>query len=171
MGIKVSDILARQKEQIEGFDEPLTEDVKLRAATKGFNPEISIEELEEKVVKVSEVLSSPIPAYVSTTGAVEPRHPLSQRFHALLKEMGEMHDKKGADYGSPADPFLNIRQGHEFGIEPWKNAMSRAGDKMVRIKQFAKTGSLENESVKDSLLDLASYAIIALILLEEDEVL
>lgn len=96
------------------------------------------------------------------------RHPLSNRFHELLGEIGDLHDRKGADYGSPEDPFLNIRQGHEFGIEPWKNSMSRAGDKMVRIKQFAKTGKLENESVKDSLLDLASYSIIALILLEEE---
>ena len=97
------------------------------------------------------------------------RHPLSQRFHDLLKEAGELHDRKAADYGSKEDPFLNLKSGHEFGIRPWINSMSRANDKMVRIKQYAKSGKLENESVKDSLLDLAVYALISLVLLEEDE--
>tara|TARA_Y100000310_G_scaffold338983_1_gene430203 strand:+ start:1142 stop:1297 length:156 start_codon:yes stop_codon:yes gene_type:complete len=41
-------------------------------------------------------------------------------------------------------------------------------DKMSRLKTFAKKGSLSNESVEDSLRDLAVYAIIALCLYQEE---
>ena len=94
-------------------------------------------------------------------------HPLSKKFYEALDEIGELHRIKGADYGSAEDPFLNIREGEEFGIEPWKSAINRGNDKMVRIKLYAKTGTLENESVRDSFLDLANYALIALVLWEE----
>ena len=38
------------------------------------------------------------------------------RFHSLLKQIGDLHDKKQQDYGSSADPFANIRGGEEFGV-------------------------------------------------------
>ena len=89
------------------------------------------------------------------------------RFHAILKELGEMHDRKQADYGSSADPFQNVRASEAFGIEAWKGCMIRANDKMVRIQKAARTGSLTNENLEDSLRDLAVYSIIGLCLLEE----
>jgi hypothetical protein len=45
--------------------------------------------------------------------------------------------------------------------------MVRANDKMKRLQTFAIKGSLANESVEDSLLDLAVYAIIGLQLFRE----
>ncbi len=33
----------------------------------------------------------------------------SESFHALLKEMGELHDRKQEDYGTDGDPFANVR--------------------------------------------------------------
>lgn len=47
--------------------------------------------------------------------------------------------------------------------------MIRANDKMTRVKNMAKKGYLANESVEDSLLDIAVYAIIALILYREQK--
>jgi len=99
-----------------------------------------------------------------TTAAL---HPLTQKFYDALAEVKKLHHAKGADYGSFEDPFMNVREGEEFGIEPWKSAINRGNDKMVRIKRYAKTGTLENESVRDSFLDLANYALIALVLWEE----
>jgi len=96
------------------------------------------------------------------------RHPLSDRFHELLKEIGELHDKKQADYGREGDPFANVRGSEEWGIEGWVGAMVRLNDKLRRLQAYAKKGTLENEGVEDSFKDMAVYALIALCLWEEE---
>lgn len=93
----------------------------------------------------------------------------SKRFHEILKVMGELHDKKQKDYGTPADPFANVRASTDFGIPAWVGCMVRANDKIVRLKTYAKTGNLSNEGVEDSFMDLAVYAIIGLCLFEESK--
>lgn len=95
------------------------------------------------------------------------RHPLSARFHELLGELGELHDRKQADYGREHDPFANVRAASEWGMPGWVGAMLRATDKLRRLQAFAQSGELANESAEDSLRDIAVYALIALVLLEE----
>lgn len=90
------------------------------------------------------------------------------RFHALLKKIGDLHDQKQADYGRDADPFANVRGSSEWGVAPWLGAMIRANDKVRRLQTYAQKGSLANEGVEDSLMDLAVYALIALILFNEE---
>lgn len=92
----------------------------------------------------------------------------SARFHELLKEMGELHDKKQRDYGTDLDPFANVRASEEFGVASWVGALVRLNDKIVRLKQFARRGDLANESAEDSMRDIAVYALIALCLYEEE---
>ena len=89
------------------------------------------------------------------------------RFHEILKELGELHDKKQADYGRDNDPFANVRASEEWGVPAWIGAMIRLTDKVRRLQRFAQRGSLMNEGAEDSLRDIAVYAIIALVLLEE----
>lgn len=67
--------------------------------------------------------------------------------------------KKHADYGpknialSPGGPLNGLR------VRMW--------DKMARINNLVDNGATpENESLKDSFLDLANYAIIAMIVLD-----
>jgi len=131
----------------------------------------SLEDPNENIVSEIETqIKAPKDILLGMTTAANPiRHPLSQKFHDLLKEVGELHDKKQMDYGTPEDPFANVRGSSEWGIASWLGAMIRANDKVVRIKQYAKTGSLENEGVRDSFLDLATYALIGLVLWEEQE--
>lgn len=97
------------------------------------------------------------------------RHPLSARFHEILQELADLHDRKQIDYGRAKDPFANVRGSETWGIKPWIGAMLRGNDKMERLKNFAKTGSLANEGADDSFRDLAVYAIIALVLWEEEQ--
>lgn len=89
-------------------------------------------------------------------------------FEAVVKEITLLHEKKSSDYGTGEDPYANIRGTQEFGIQPWVGAIVRAADKIVRLKQYIKRGRLVNESVEDSLLDLATYAIIALVMYREN---
>ncbi len=41
----------------------------------------------------------------------------SEAFHHELGEIGRLHDKKQKDYGSPHDPFSNVRASEDFGIQ------------------------------------------------------
>lgn len=93
--------------------------------------------------------------------------PGDPRFHAALARLGELHDRKQADYGQEGDPFANVRGSEEWGIPGWIGAMVRANDKVRRLQTFAKRGTLANEGVVDSFEDLAVYAIIGKILYEE----
>ena len=111
--------------------------------------------------------------YKKNIGGNFVRHPSSQRFHDTLIEMGEMHDKKQADYGRPAtstdagDPFANVRSAENFGLAPWVGAAIRIGDKQRRLEAAARGQNLENESIEDTFLDMAVYCIIGLTLLRE----
>jgi len=98
-------------------------------------------------------------------------HPTSQAYFDLLDTLRELHISKSLGYGSPdgTDPLLNIRRGAEFvGIPAWQGAMVRLSDKVTRLAVFNKTKSLPHESVEDTLLDLASYSLLALLLYREE---
>lgn len=91
------------------------------------------------------------------------------RFFKLLDEMRELHIKKSSDYGLGEDHLSNLRVSQDFGIPPWVGAVLRLNDKLTRIKALCQKGSLANESVEDSLLDIAAYALLALILKKEKD--
>ena len=95
----------------------------------------------------------------------------SERFYQLLEEMKKTHDAKRHDYASVEDVFANFRTCEMAGIPAWKGCCVRIGDKFSRIMGFAKKEKLEvkDESIKDTLIDMANYALIALILYEEEE--
>lgn len=89
------------------------------------------------------------------------------RFHALLADIAELHDRKQHDYGKVHDPFANVRASEEWGVEPWVGAMIRATDKVRRLQAAALGSELRNEGIEDSLMDLATYSLIALVLWRE----
>jgi hypothetical protein len=91
------------------------------------------------------------------------------RFHALLKVIGDLHDKKQEDYGTNHDAFANVRASEKFGVPAWVGALIRMHDKIIRLQKYARRGVLANESAKDSMLDISVYALIAYILYEETE--
>jgi hypothetical protein len=92
------------------------------------------------------------------------------RFYELLAEMRRVHDAKNHDYaGSRSDPLANFRLCEAMGLPGWKGVLVRLTDKMSRLTSFAKQGTLEvkDESVCDTFLDLAVYALLGRILFEE----
>ena len=77
----------------------------------------------------------------------------------------EISRKKNADYtgGSMVeDPFANFRSVEVFGIRTEHGFITRMTDKMARIASFTAKGELlvKDESVIDSLNDLANYACL-----------
>lgn len=97
-----------------------------------------------------------------------PKNQHADRFHTILGQIGTLHDLKSRDYGTGEDPIQNLRASVQLGIEPWKGCLIRMNDKMFRLSKFAKYNKLTNESAIDSLNDIAVYAILCRILLEEN---
>jgi hypothetical protein len=101
------------------------------------------------------------------------RHPASQKFHDILQSLADLHDRKQSDYGRETDPFANVRASDDFGVPGWVGCMVRANDKMRRIQKAARQTvlgedvDLANEGLEDSLMDLAVYSVIGLVLYQE----
>jgi len=101
-------------------------------------------------------------------GIQHEQRPGSLPFLELLEELRTLHLSKSQDYGSENDPLANIRQGAEFvGIEAWRGCMVRVADKVQRLKTYCRTGRLVHEGVRDTLLDLAAYSLLAIVLFDE----
>lgn len=74
-------------------------------------------------------------------------------FSDVLNKMKEIHDKKNSDYGNSFhDSFV------EFGPI---SGVVRMCDKMNRIKSLInKENLVKDESIEDTLIDLANYSIM-----------
>lgn len=86
-------------------------------------------------------------------------------FHRqCCNDMIAITQAKNADYtGNSDDPFANFSDTEVYsGVETERGFLVRMGDKMKRIRSFVDKGVLmvKNESVHDTLLDLANYCIL-----------
>lgn len=98
------------------------------------------------------------------------KHPSSVAFLELLAEMKALHETKSLDYGSEDDPLANIRTGADFvNIEAWRGCMVRIADKVQRLRTYCRTGRLVHEGVRDTLLDLSAYSLLAIVLFDEGQ--
>ncbi len=83
-------------------------------------------------------------------------------------KMMEVTKKKNADYsGSGDDPFNNFRHIGNFVVVPGLDLvavgfLTRMSDKFSRIGSFISNGTLQvqDESVEDTLHDLANYSAL-----------
>ncbi len=83
-------------------------------------------------------------------------------FTDVLGQMAEVHDRKNEDYAADDNPFSNFSGVAAMtGLETDKVFQVMIGIKMERLKQLVGTGKApNNESVDDTILDLANYAAI-----------
>jgi hypothetical protein len=139
------------------------------ASDDGYDPE-KREDAEEKLAQFYRDEFAAFSRQLGD-GITHTQPTTSQRFLDLLDEMRRLHESKSADYGSETDPLANIRQGAEFvGIEPWRGCMVRIADKVQRLKTYCRTGRLVHEGVRDTLLDLSAYSLLAIVLFDEGNV-
>ena len=89
---------------------------------------------------------------------VIPNEPIQvDRFRGITNEMAELHARKNADYG---DSFGQTYR--ELGII---SAVTRMSDKMNRLKRLVAhkdAQQVKDESIDDTLIDLACYAVMTL---------
>ena len=91
------------------------------------------------------------------------------RFHELVKQMSELHSKKNHDYAGEEKPLNNLREVEGMGIPAWVGVGVRISDKYTRMKNFIKNRKFEfkEESFKDTMMDMAVYAVLCIILFQE----
>lgn len=86
-----------------------------------------------------------------------------QEFEKITKQMFDTYQKKNADYGNSFDDLFD-----EFGMT---SALLRIKDKYNRLKSITEKNKIEvkNESVEDTLIDMANYAILTVIKLRRNK--
>lgn len=78
-------------------------------------------------------------------------------FEQITQKMNELYKRKNSDYGNSFYKTLD-----EFGIVA---ALVRMEDKMNRLKNLYNNPNIEtqvDESINDTLMDLANYAVMTL---------
>ena len=93
----------------------------------------------------------------SEDGAESKSHPM---FNTLIDQIKDTHERKNHDYGNSFAKSMD-----EFGMSA---AAIRLTDKLSRFKSLIKSeAQVKDESIEDTLLDMATYAIMTVEYLKE----
>ena len=85
-----------------------------------------------------------------------------EQFMSITQNMAKTYAAKNHDYGNSFEESLD-----EFGLVA---SVVRLGDKMNRIKSLIKKeAQVKDESIKDTLLDMANYAIMTVMWMNKKE--
>lgn len=87
----------------------------------------------------------------------------ADRHAELCRRLNEIYRKKNADYG---DSFHTTWEEEGFAM-----ARIRLSDKLSRFKTLSRAGAqqVKDESIADTLLDLANYAIMTVLEMQSDD--
>lgn len=81
-------------------------------------------------------------------------------FKSITKEMADLYEKKNSDYGDSFGKMYNEYESYGFGLASGTVPLS---NKLERIKKLIFTEENNFESLEDSYIDLASYAVMNLL--------
>lgn len=83
-------------------------------------------------------------------------------YKKTLGHMLEVTKAKNHDYAGEADPYKNFKLVEQLGVcSVEKGILVRMCDKMSRISNLLeKEAKVKDESVADTLIDLANYSIL-----------
>lgn len=93
-----------------------------------------------------------------------------KHFEALTSEMKGILLKKGGDYATSADKLSNFKlAGTICGLTAEQNCLSLIATKVARLGVLLAdtTKKPNNESIQDSILDLANYSVLLHMLVDE----
>ncbi|MDS1005380.1 DUF1599 domain-containing protein [Clostridium sporogenes] len=84
-----------------------------------------------------------------------------EKHNEICEELNKIYKNKNHDYG---DSF-----GETYSKLGIISAITRITDKVNRLQSLCTKDALVDESIKDTLMDLANYAVMTLIELEGDK--
>ena len=84
-----------------------------------------------------------------------------ERFREITEEMRTLYERKNADYGDSFEKSCD-----EWGLI---SCVIRLSDKIERLESLCRNGEtrVEDESLRDTLIDLAKYAVMGIGWLDE----
>lgn len=101
------------------------------------------------------------------------RHLGNPDFIKHVQGMLDTHVRKAAGYSGSDNPdtWANFREATAWGLTPLQGCLVRMGDKYRRVQNLRRNAANDRvgESIRDTLLDLANYAIIAVCLMDEED--
>lgn len=88
----------------------------------------------------------------------------SPEFHRLLDECRTIHDKKSHDYATKQNPFSNFERAAEI-VSYFKNPIDQVfacmiAIKLTRLAELRNGKEPNNESARDSHIDLVNYSAL-----------
>ena len=127
-----------------------------RGLTKSNGLGFNVKRVIEKAIKTTEKQMTESTIYTSED--------LLKFFEETTEQMVSVARAKNHDYsGAAKDAFANFARVEDLGICTTEQGfLTRMTDKLCRIASFVKKGELKvkDESVEDTLLDLANYSIL-----------
>ena len=150
------------KEEEEAIAQKLE---KLKATIKEYKEDMDRlgQDLREKLEEINTVKIPNRPYSAPVCEVIKNTNP-SGMFRAIADKIVELHDRKNHDYGNAAHESYK-----EFGLVSY---VIRLNDKLNRLKSLTKSGAeqqVKEESIVDTLMDLAAYSIMAIESLKSDE--
>ena len=135
------------------------------AVTKPLPQVAAAEELQHERLCGDGVLSE---TYAEWDTQPQKYRPGTDAFVAVLEELRSLHLRKTLDYGVDEDALANIRNSADvINVPAYAGCVLRMADKMQRLRSFFRRGEVEFDGVEDTLLDIAAYAAIALVVYRE----
>lgn len=96
----------------------------------------------------------------------------SKEYLQLLEEMKTLHMSKANGYSgvNSEDTWRNFRLAQSFNVTPVQGVFVRMSDKWSRLQSLWQNPEVAgDEAIEDTLMDLASYALIAICLINEHD--
>lgn len=91
-----------------------------------------------------------------------------EAFADILISMNTIMEAKNGDYATDSNPFSNFKLVEDLWIASAEQAiLVRMSDKFARIANLIdKEAKVKDETIEDTLIDLANYSIILTVLLK-----
>lgn len=144
-----------------------------------FNPEINKDVIDKFLKGNKPMIDEDFNSFIGFGSVPLERRDFSldrnDPFESALIPIVEMNRRKRADYAADGDPFSNFREAADtvgvLGFGEVEAALFMVAWKLSRIKSMRVNGRLDdpaNESVIDTYLDMAVFAVIAYALANQE---
>ena len=129
---------------------------------------MKLKEIKDLIFNTQSVIDSTGPIYCHTPQSAELR---DKMIEDIFKQQRQLLTKKGNDYAGAdllsnfrlAGMIVNQNSQHPDAI----NCLNLIGTKVARLGQLLNTNSnAQNESIHDSVIDLANYAVLLSLILK-----
>lgn len=148
----------RMKEKEQGILKAYAEDRKREEIKQEMEKGLLSEKEEHEIKNILHINDTKKKEeYIAPECKIIEKSEVPGDFDGICKDLMELHARKNKDYGNAAHESYK-----EFGLISY---VIRLNDKMKRLKSLTKPRAeqeVKSESIEDTLMDLAAYAIMAI---------